>query len=115
MGALHRVFFATPYRPTGLSTATRALVRLVDELGWLGSVVLVATAQRREGPVDTPVCAVKLAAASALERGADALESPGGECGPLREALEALRDALRRDGAPRARAAARAGGRRRRA
>ena len=25
-------FFATPYRPTGLSTAARALVRLVDEL-----------------------------------------------------------------------------------
>src|SRR5579862_1169012 len=88
VGALHRVFFATPYRPTGLSTATRALVRLVDEIGWLGSVVLVATAQRRSTPVDESVCAVKLAAASALERGADALESPGGECGPLREALE---------------------------
>ena len=94
VGALHRVFFATPYRPTGLSTATRALVRLVDEIGWLGSVVLVATAQRRDTPVDTSVCAVKLAAAGALERGADALESPGGECGPLHEALETLRHAL---------------------
>ena len=94
VGALHRVFFATPYRPTGLSTATRALVRLVDEIGWLGSVVLVATAQRRTTPVDASVCAVKLAAASALERGADALERPGGECGPLRAALDALRDAL---------------------
>ena len=30
--ALHAVFFATPYRPTGLSTAARAVVRLVDEL-----------------------------------------------------------------------------------
>ena len=94
VGALHRVFFATPYRPTGLSTATRALVRLVDEIGWLGSVVLVATAQRREGPIDASVCAVKLAAANALEGGAHALESPGGECGALREALDALRDAL---------------------
>jgi hypothetical protein len=94
VGALHRVFFATPYRPTGLSTATRALVRLVDELGWLGSVVLVATAGRREARVEGPVCTVKLAAATALERGADALESPRGECGPLRDALDSLRDTL---------------------
>ena len=94
VGALHRVFFATPYRPTGLSTATRALVRLVDELGWLGSLVLVATARRRGAPVDSSVFAVKLTAATALERGAHALESPRGECGPLREALDALRDAL---------------------
>src|SRR3954447_15026780 len=28
--ALHGVFFATPYRPTGLSTAARTIVRLVD-------------------------------------------------------------------------------------
>jgi len=94
VGALHRVFFATPYRPTGLSTATRALVRLVDEIGWLGSVVLIATTQRRDARVDASVCAVKLAAATALEQGADALERPGGECGLLRDALDALREAL---------------------
>src|SRR3954465_11936623 len=34
---LHRVFFATPYRPTGLSTAARTTVRLVDELRWLNA------------------------------------------------------------------------------
>ncbi len=33
------VFFATPYRPTGLNTAARTLVRLVDELRWLDAVV----------------------------------------------------------------------------
>ncbi len=30
--ALHRAFLATPYRPTGLSTAARTIVRLVDEV-----------------------------------------------------------------------------------
>ena len=34
-----RTFFATPYRPTGLTTAARAVVRLVDELQWLNAVV----------------------------------------------------------------------------
>ncbi len=37
---LESTFFATPYRPTGLSTDARAVVRLVDELRWLNSVVL---------------------------------------------------------------------------
>src|SRR4051794_22274550 len=32
IGALHDLFFATPYRPTGLSTGARAVIRLVDEL-----------------------------------------------------------------------------------
>src|ERR1700719_212854 len=36
--ALHRVFLATPYRPTGLSTAARTIVRLVDEVDWLNNI-----------------------------------------------------------------------------
>src|SRR3954453_2645833 len=31
LARLHATFFATPFRPTGLSTAARAVVRLVDE------------------------------------------------------------------------------------
>jgi hypothetical protein len=38
--AMSRTFLATPYRPTGLTTAARAGVRLVDELQWLGGIVL---------------------------------------------------------------------------
>ncbi len=38
--ALSRTFLATPYRPTGLTTSARAGVRLVDELQWLGGIVL---------------------------------------------------------------------------
>ena len=40
VAALHATFFATPYRPTGLSTAARAVVRLVDELRWLNAIVV---------------------------------------------------------------------------
>jgi hypothetical protein len=32
VAALHTTFYATPYRPTGLSTSARAVVRLVDEI-----------------------------------------------------------------------------------
>ena len=45
--ALHRAFFATPYRPTGLSTAARAVVRLVDELRWLDAIVVSAPQPER--------------------------------------------------------------------
>ncbi|MGI8715704.1 MAG: hypothetical protein ACR2NR_21485 [Solirubrobacteraceae bacterium] len=44
--ALQKTFFATPFRPTGLTTAARAVVRLVDELRWLNSIVLHSTPRR---------------------------------------------------------------------
>jgi uncharacterized membrane protein YccC len=40
LATLSRAFLATPYRPTGLSTSARAGVRLVDELQWLGAIIL---------------------------------------------------------------------------
>jgi hypothetical protein len=83
---LHDVFYATPYRPTGLSTAARAVVRLVDELKWLANVVPTgASGAARE---------VSDAAATVLERGADLLDDPA--CSPLslRAALQTLRDRL---------------------
>jgi uncharacterized membrane protein YccC len=74
LGALDKLFLATPYRPTGLSTQARAEIRLVDELRWLSGVVLHSGV--RTHPVmrpDMSVCNVKLAAAAVLERAADAL------------------------------------------
>jgi uncharacterized membrane protein YccC len=91
--ALHEAFLATPYRPTGLSTATRTVVRLVDEIGWLGAVI-------QTGPRDRPAvvnragCAVKSAAATVLERGADLLAVTGGPADGLQEALGQLRHAV---------------------
>jgi uncharacterized membrane protein YccC len=89
--ALHAVFFATPYRPTGLSTAARAVVRLVDELRWLNSIVVQAAPHT---PGDAANQAVKAAAAESLDRGADLLDAPRRSPDALRAAVEELRDRL---------------------
>ena len=75
------VFFATPYRPTGLSTAARTLVRLVDELRWLDAVVHRGAPRPMPAPVSTRACTVKLAVAGVLERAADLLTDPRDVCG----------------------------------
>ncbi|HTW13436.1 MAG TPA: FUSC family protein [Solirubrobacteraceae bacterium] len=95
---LDRLFLATPYRPTGLSTKARAEIRLVDELRWLNDVVLLSGATVRPREPNRAVCRVKLAAAGVLERAAEALGSePGraaGAVGELATARRQLRDAL---------------------
>ncbi len=63
---LRTTFLATPYRPSGLTTATRAVVRLVDELVWL-SVILDATATMGPHQADPTVRDVKSAAAVLLD------------------------------------------------
>ena len=96
VGALHRAFLATPYRPTGLSTAARTVVRLVDEVNWLNSLV-VQSRQRAVGAVvSRPACEVKVAAAAVLERGADLLEVTGGNSDDLHAALAELAEELTR-------------------
>jgi hypothetical protein len=92
--ALAQLFFATPYRPTGLSTDARAVVRLVDELGWLGEIITRATPSPIPGHPDHAVCAVKLAAAEVLERAADLLASPRDSPAPLRAAETVLESSL---------------------
>lgn len=91
--ALRTAFLATPYRPTGLSTAARSLVRLVDELSWLNAISMLSTA----GPsthVSTQTCALKSACATVLQRSADLLERPTTPAAELRAALGELRTAL---------------------
>jgi uncharacterized membrane protein YccC len=77
---LRDVFFATPYRPTGLSTAARSVIRLVDELKWLN---------------DVPVDDVRgPAAADVLERSAELLEDPHRSPDALHAAQELLAERL---------------------
>src|SRR3954453_6896617 len=52
VGRLHATFFATPFRPTGLSTAARAAVRLGDELRWLSALIVEAMPETRGAPPD---------------------------------------------------------------
>jgi uncharacterized membrane protein YccC len=91
---MQSVFFATPYRPTGLATDARAVIRLVDELRWLSSIVL-RSAPTRHPPGRAPqVYAVKIAAADVLERAADLLETPQAAGGGLGAALARMQAAL---------------------
>ncbi|HEX2703963.1 MAG TPA: FUSC family protein, partial [Solirubrobacteraceae bacterium] len=91
---LRRVFFATPYRPTGLSTATRMVVRLVDELTWLGAVVADSAPRIDRPPLDSRVCAVRSAASSVLDAGADLLAMPRSDPSALHDALASLRQGV---------------------
>jgi uncharacterized membrane protein YccC len=90
--ALHATFFATPYRPTGLSTAARAVVRLVDELRWLDTIVLTGAPPPSTLAADAR--AVNEAAAVVLERGADVLDAPRERPDELQAALAQLRVGL---------------------
>jgi uncharacterized membrane protein YccC len=92
--ALQREFLATPYRPTGLSTSARTIVRLVDEVDWLSAIV-VASETTTEATLDGPAWTVKLRAATVLELGAGLLETMGGDCAALHAAMTELDDALR--------------------
>ncbi|MDX6729241.1 MAG: hypothetical protein QOK49_4046 [Baekduia sp.] len=93
VGALQKAFFATPYRPTGLSTAARAVVRLVDELRWL-SAILAVSPPRKAARGDPQAVAVKSAAATTLEAAADLLDRPTRSPGALQAALAGMRAAL---------------------
>jgi hypothetical protein len=91
---LNQTFLATPYRPTGLGTAARSVVRLVDELKWLHAIIGL-TPPRPTGASANPIaCPVRLAAATVLDRCADVLTDPGDGSKQLDEALDDLHRAL---------------------
>jgi len=94
VGALRRGFLATPYRPTGLSTATRTIVRLVDELSWLNAIMVQTRQLPDSAGVNRAAYAVKSACAAVLEHGADLLDAPQASPEKLRSALVSLREAL---------------------
>jgi uncharacterized membrane protein YccC len=96
VAALHRVFLATPYRPASLNTSARAVVRLVDELNWVNAIVVGSVLPGVGAPVNRAACAVKVAAAAVLERGAELLEVTGGDCAALHAALTELTTAVHR-------------------
>ncbi|MFJ9817363.1 FUSC family protein [Streptomyces sp. NPDC101151] len=94
---LRSAFGETPYRPTGLSAGSRALVRLVDELTWLSTIV----ADGAPPPDGHPVCdpearAVRQAAADVLERTADLLDVPNNSPEALRTETARLQTAMDR-------------------
>jgi uncharacterized membrane protein YccC len=93
---LQKTFFALPYTPTGLSTAARTIVRLVEELRWL-NVVALRTVPKKHRIPNPNAAAVKRQSASVLGTVADLLEDPAGPTGRLdamHASVDALHDAL---------------------
>ncbi|MFJ2305274.1 FUSC family protein [Streptomyces sp. NPDC087787] len=92
---LQQAFTATPYRPTSLSTGSRALVRLVDELTWLSAILAEAAPAVEDGSTGTrQSSAVRRAAAAVLELAAEMLDDPRVTPDRLRAGVEELRQAL---------------------
>ncbi|TCM46807.1 FUSC family protein [Kribbella sp. VKM Ac-2568] len=97
---LRRTFFSTPYRPTGLSTATRTLVRLIDQILLLQSVLEQPPLAHTPGRHVKAVCEVKLAAATLLDHGATVLETVGdpatldADLAQLRKTQRAMEEAM---------------------
>ncbi|MFD5567429.1 FUSC family protein [Streptomyces cadmiisoli] len=94
---LRTAFNATPYRPTGLSTSSRAIVRLVDELTWLYTIVLASEQPSARGvPCDPEAHTVRRSAAAVLDEAADVLDTPSTPLTGLRAASTELRGAMGR-------------------
>jgi uncharacterized membrane protein YccC len=92
---LYMTFFQTPYRPTGLTTSARAVVRLVDDLRWCNTIVLRAQPTQPHAP-NEHVIAVKRTASEVLDHCAELLADPSADSAPLDDAVGALHDALAR-------------------
>ncbi len=92
--ALQATFFATPYRPTGLSTSARAVIRLVDEVRWLNTIINHAAPGARPMTAHLRARAVKAAAGAVLDAGAALLDRPAIAPDALHDAVNALRASL---------------------
>lgn len=88
---MQREFLATPWRPTSLSTAGRAVVRLTDEITWLNAIAMDDAAPTVAAAAHDFADTIRTASADALDASAAVLEPPAA---PL-EALSAARDRLR--------------------
>ncbi|MEU2350657.1 FUSC family protein, partial [Modestobacter sp. NPDC013298] len=95
VAALRRVFLATPYRPSGLGTAARAVVRLVDEVQWLAGVLDDAAAPVPAGPAHPAVARVGSAAAVLLDHAGTVLGARDQPQDSLQDHLDDLARARR--------------------
>lgn len=76
---LRSAFFGASYRSTGLATAERALVRLIDQVVWLDTILRRMPLNPRPRSIALAVCEVKTEAATLLGHSAVLLESAAGD------------------------------------
>jgi len=94
VAAVARLFTATPYRPTALSTGSRILVRLVDELRWLAEIVALSEPASAAGLAQAQLRALHASAATVLTRGADLLAETSAGPAALGSAVAELHAAV---------------------
>jgi uncharacterized membrane protein YccC len=99
VAALQEAFLTTPYRPTGLSSPARTVVRLVDELTWLSAILQQfdrhppMAGAVSPGSARQAAWAAKSAAGDVLDEGAVVLAQHGGDPSSLEAALQRLAQA----------------------
>jgi uncharacterized membrane protein YccC len=95
VNALQRQFLTTPWRPTGLSGSDRALVRLVDEIVWMNTMVTELDHDTRPSSLRGLSLAVQRASVSVLTEAATLLETRAAPLTPLATARNQLDVAMR--------------------
>jgi uncharacterized membrane protein YccC len=90
ISALQRQFLTTPWRPTGLSASDRALVRLVDEIVWMNTMVTELDHDTRPSSLRGYSFAVQRASANVLTEAATLLETRSAPLTPLSTARDQL-------------------------
>ena len=94
VGSLGRLFLATPWRPTGIGASDRAIIRLVDEIPWMNSVIDGLASIEASHPSRALARAVQSSAAQVLNEAATLLDSHATSTEGLRSAQRALAQAL---------------------
>jgi uncharacterized membrane protein YccC len=92
--ALQRQFLATPWRPTGLGASARAIVRLVDEITWMQTVVADLDNDPRPSSARAQSLDVQHASEIVLAECATLLETRSAPLAPLATARAGLTTAM---------------------
>ncbi len=94
VASLQRQFLATPWRPTGLGASARAIVRLVDEISWMQTVITELDNDPRPSSLRALSLDVQRASAKVLVESATLLETRSAPLAPLTSARIALTSAM---------------------
>jgi uncharacterized membrane protein YccC len=95
IASLQTGFLATPYRPSALSMARRTVIRMVDELNWLTTVIDAGPPPEGLSSAESTF-EVKAAAAAVLEQGAAVLDATAASTTELDAAFRELKAAVTR-------------------
>jgi uncharacterized membrane protein YccC len=94
VATLQRQYLSTQWRPTGLGASDRAIVRLVDEISWMNTVVNELDDDPRSSSMQRLALDAHRASANVLVESATLLETRSASIAPLTAARGALAAAM---------------------